>query len=407
MALSSLIPALIADRHENCFVIGLGTGVSAGELAALDETRKVTVAEISIAVIAANPLFESGNLGVWKSPKVEIVRGDAYRALLRSDDRYDVILSEPSNPWVSGVEMLYSREFLEAARDRLAPGGVYGQWFHLYETNPKIVALVLRTYVSVFPYVSVWFTGGMDLLLLGIDGSERALDVAALEARFDRPDFAEGFARVEIDHFSQLLAHELIPLGTLHAEKLVGPIQTLRQPILSDWAARSFFKGGKSRLAPHSSDRHQEVAIRNSLLHRYAADDEILSEEIFDAATHETCRFKRFENCATYLARWSLDHPDSERRRDALAGLRELGLKQVPNLSGELHALYDVQLPGIPRSLTSLDLRRLTGRFIDYYVHPVPFDREALASIWERCRGAGCDEARTYLAGFFWDDQGP
>ena len=410
MVLSALVPALIAERPENCFVIGLGTGVSAGELAALEAVQKVTVAEISPAVIAADPLFEAGNLGAWKSPKVDIIRGDAYRTLLRSDSRYDVIVSEPSNPWVSGVEMLYSREFLEAARSHLAPGGVYGQWFHLYETSPEVVALVMRTYASVFTHVSVWFTLGPDLLLLGIDRPDRALDVAALEARFRQPDFAAGFARVEIDRFPQLLAHELIPLGTLHAERLDGPIHTLRRPILSDWAARSFFSGGMARIVPYSSERQQKASVQNSLLRRYGGEGEALSEEIYDAATYETCRFNSTQGCATYFARWGLEYPNSVRRREALAEWRGRGAQRRQHLTrdrlDELRSLYDGRVAVSAGGLTSGDIRLLTSRFIDYYVYALPFARGALASIWERCRGAGCQEARAYLADFLWDVDG-
>ncbi len=103
---------------------------------------------------------------------------------------YDVIVSEPSNPWVIGVEMLYSRELLEAARERLTPGGVYAQWLHSYETDSEVVALVLRTYTSVFPHVSVWYTQGADMLLLGFNEVDRALDVEVLRERFMQDDFA-------------------------------------------------------------------------------------------------------------------------------------------------------------------------------------------------------------------------
>ena len=112
MAISGLLPALIADRHERAFVIGWGTGVTAGELAALAQTQRVEVAEISRGVIASAPLFDAANLGASRSPKVSIAQGDAYRLLAQSGERYDVIVSEPSNPWVVGVEMLYSFEFL-------------------------------------------------------------------------------------------------------------------------------------------------------------------------------------------------------------------------------------------------------------------------------------------------------
>ena len=179
-------------------------------------------------------------------------------------------MSEPSNPWVAGVEMLYTREFLEAARSRLALGGVYGQWFHVYETDREVVNLILRTYASVFPHVSVWYMTGPDLLVLGMDRPGRALDVRALESRFRQPDFAAAFGRVEIDRFPQLLAHELIPLGTLHAEELEGPIHSLRRPILSDLAARAFFVGAKVGVDAFMSENHQKVSVGNSLLRRYA-----------------------------------------------------------------------------------------------------------------------------------------
>jgi SAM-dependent methyltransferase len=195
MALTALVPALLAESPERAFVIGYGTGVTAGELAALELTRVVHVAEISQGVIEAAPLFDEGNLNASKNPKVTIQRGDAYRTLLRSEGQYDLILSEPSNPWVTGVEMLYSVEFLDAARRRLAPGGVYAQWFHLYELDVETVELVLRTYASVFPHVSVWYTMASDLLLLGFDRPEHALDVGAIEERFRRPDFADRARR--------------------------------------------------------------------------------------------------------------------------------------------------------------------------------------------------------------------
>ncbi len=115
--LLALVPALISEQPARSFVIGFGTGVTAGELASLEESREVQVAEISPAVIAAAPLFDFGNLGASLNPKLTIVRGDAYRTLLRSPGQFDLIVSEPSNPWVTGIEMLYSREFLTAARD--------------------------------------------------------------------------------------------------------------------------------------------------------------------------------------------------------------------------------------------------------------------------------------------------
>jgi spermidine synthase len=396
MALTALIPALMAERHERAFVIGWGTGVTTGELAALDATREVRVAEISRAVIAASPLFDVGNLAASKNPKVEVVRGDAYRSLLRSDGEYDLIVSEPSNPWVTGVEMLYSKEFLEAARMRLSPGGVYAQWFHVYESNVDVVSLVLRTYAEVFPHVSVWFALGPDLLLLGFDDPERALDVAALERRFDQPDFRAGFGRVGIEDFPSVVAHELLPLGLLHATPLEGEIQTLRNPILSYRAGRAFFKGTQSWLPPFTTPAHRDVAMKNSLLLRLASSQDVLPESIIAAAAREMCRLGRTQQCATLFARWQLDRPGSPRMKAALSEARrgernaaqELGQRQLRGLQ----MLFDGRVPDVPEPALAQQAERLTERFLRYYHHAAPFDRRVIDASWRRCRGDDCDE---------------
>ena len=408
MALTALIPALIAESHERCFVIGLGTGVTVGELAALDGTRKVTVAEISQAVIAANPLFAAGNRGASTNPKIELIRGDAYRTLLRSTEQYDVIASEPSGVWVAGVEMLYTREFLEAARSRLAPGGVYGQWLQSYETDSEVISLILRSYLEVFPHVSVWYMGGSDLLLLGMNRSDRALDVRALESRFRQPDFAAGFGRVEIERFPQLLAHELIPLGALHAEELEGPIHTLRRPILSDLAARAFFRGSPpARVGPYVSKSHRMVSVSNSLLHRYAGDAEVLSEEIFELAARETCRFRRMEDCANFVARWSVDHPDSALWSATLSVLRKTTRSKNSSLRPErlrrMHAFYSGRfIPGEDAAPPHVEARRVTNFFLNHYNHIVPFDRRVLEEVWGRCGGEDCEAERARVEDLLW-----
>jgi len=406
MALAALVPALMAEHDDRAFVIGLGTGVTAGELAALQSTREVVVAEISQGVIDANPHFERGNLAPLRSPKTRVIRADAYRALQGSPGQYDVIVSEPSNPWVMGVEMLYSREFLEAARKSLAPGGVYGQWFHLYESNTGIVELVFRNYASVFPYVSVWFTLGPDILLLGFDRPDRALDVEALRERFWRPDFVAGFERVGIRRFPQLLAHELLPLGILHAVELQGELHTLRHPILSDRAARAFFVGRMAQLPLYLSDAHREQAARNSLLRRFAGGGDTFSEDVLESVTHETCRLYRSKECATFFALWQVEHPGSSQLADALARSRKrLGSRAGAIAPGRLASLGRFHSgEGLEGSYTvsAKKALALSNDFVDHYHHAAPFDLGLLESLWRHCRGEDCDETRREVLAGVW-----
>ena len=399
MAMMALLPAWMSDRVERCFVIGLGTGVTVGELAALDDTREIEVAEISRGVIDAAPLFDSGNQAASKSPKVRVRRGDAYRTLLQTPGRFDVIASEPSNPWVSGVEMLYSVEFLEAARGRLAPGGVFAQWFHSYETDTATVELVLRNYASVFPSVSVWSTLGADVILLGSDGSDPAVDMARLEQRFLRPDFRRGFARAGIETFPALLAHEVLPVGAVRLEALPGPLHTLRHPILSDQAARAFFRGGSGVLPRFAMPESAAPGARNSLLRRYAGTpDGGLLEEALDAAVKATCGAGRYGDCATFLARWKHDHPDSAGLERALAAERRKG--QAAEQLGDLELAQIAGLFGDgsgPRPKAGKALARAeatTQRFLLHYLHAVPFDRQALEAAWRVCRTDACNFKR-------------
>jgi hypothetical protein len=250
--------------------------------------------------------------------------------------------------------------------------------------------------------------GGLDLLLLGMDESDRALDVRALEARFRQPDFTTAFGRVKIDRFPQLLAHELIPLGTLHAEEFQGPIHTVRRPRLSDLAARAFFLGSQvPHVDPFMSENHQKVSVENSLLRRYAGGAEVLPDEIFEISAREVCRFKRVRDCSAIIARWSVDHPDSDRWRATLSSLRKAVRSRNPSLSSSrlerLHALHSGRvIPGEDAAPAHVEARRATELFLNHYHHVIPFDRGVLEEAWGRCNGEECEAERAQFEGMLW-----
>lgn len=386
MALVAVLPALLAERTESALVIGLGTGVTAGELAALPAMRDVQVAEISAGVVAAAPLFDFANLSASKSPKVSVVRSDAYRLLRRSQRRFDVIVSEPSNPWVTGVEMLFSREFLEAAKSRLAPGGVYVQWMHAYEMDTETVALVLRTYASVFPHVSVWWSLGYDLLLVGFESERHALDLGRISARAARPEVAAPLRRTEIAGLPALLAHELLPLDVVAAARNDGELHTLLHPILSDRAARAFFCGAPATLPPMVSSEARRVGAENSLLRRLALQGGgILPEATRGEVVTEVCRWRPVE-CATQLAQWRYDDPASQglaaqlvRQRDTRPARAELDPARLDSLVELFGALGPAGAQSFEQATS------LTELFVGAYTHAAPFAPDVVQRIWERC----------------------
>ncbi len=402
MGLLGLLPALFADRHERAFVIGWGCGVSAGELASLPGTREVVVAEISRAVLGAAPWFEDLNGFAFSHPAVRIVESDAYRSLLRSRGRFDVIVSEPSNPWVSGVEMLYSEELLRAARSRLAPGGIYAQWFHTYETDEASLELILRTTTAVFEHVALWYGLGTDLILLAFD-DPRVYDLSRLASRIQQEAFRAGLARSQVHGLAALLAHELWPLGVAQRVQSEGPLHTLEHPRLGHRAARAFFVGSEGSLPPSASLRAPRARPEPSLLAAWLERPEAESEEARRELVWETCRH-RAQECVTLLAWWSRRAPGSAARRELLRWIRShpLESRQIPlDRLPELTRLYgaDRQLPVDARTVL-----RLGRAYVDFHHHGVPFPRGELEAVRRRCRDrpgepGSCAEAVERLSG--------
>ena len=162
-----LAPLVSRPRAKSSLLVGYGTGVTASVLAAAPGMTRVKIVEIEPAVLQMDSLFRSVNASVLTWPNVRVVVDDARSALQLDRDRYDVIVSEPSNPWIAGIATLYTPEFFRIAQSRLSDDGVFCQWIQLYQLPLPVVAGIVRSLRQVFPHVNVWFGGTADLLVLG------------------------------------------------------------------------------------------------------------------------------------------------------------------------------------------------------------------------------------------------
>jgi spermidine synthase len=162
-----LAPIVARPGASSAFVIGYGTGVTAHVLATVPGMTRVKVVEIEPEVIGTDSLFHGVNDSVRFRPNVHVVLDDARSALQLDRERYDVIVSEPSNPWIAGIATLYTPEFFRIAKARLHDDGVFCQWIQLYQLPLPIVAGIVRSLREVFPHVNVWFGGTADILVLG------------------------------------------------------------------------------------------------------------------------------------------------------------------------------------------------------------------------------------------------
>lgn len=388
MSLAALIPALIAEKLDRAFVIGWGTGITVGELAALEDVKEITVAEISPGVMQMDKWFEEVNLGARASEKVRVDRSDAYRSLLRAEGEYDLIVSEPSNPWMAGVEMLFSHEFLTSARDRLAPGGVYVQWMHQYEMDEAALELVLRTYDEVFPEVSIWFGTGPDLLLLGFPEAGRSIDVAQIEERVARSDIAAGLERSGIASTAALMAHELWPTGVLKSLALDGPVHTLFHPRLNHVAAHAFFQGRSAKLPFSGFKAAGEIGRRNSTFRRWRSRRRGLSDAEWHAFVAEACD-KRRAQCAGWVTEWRVALPDSPLLDEFVVSL---GVEQPWFGKGTLPEITLLDLFALRSGRLfegsapdPMDAVYATDLYEAFFTHGAGLLPSRLTQVWRRC----------------------
>jgi spermidine synthase len=165
-----LLGAILNPSARRSLVIGLGTGSSAGWLGAVPGMERVDVVELEPLVVDVARVCDEVNRNALANANVYVSIGDARETLLTARERYDLIVSEPSNPFRAGVASLFTREYYEAARDRLTDRGLFLQWVQMYEIDERTLRTVYATVASVFPHVETWEAGASDLILVGSEG---------------------------------------------------------------------------------------------------------------------------------------------------------------------------------------------------------------------------------------------
>lgn len=230
------IPMLIHPDPKEVVVVGLGSGITFGSVLTHPVGRAECV-EISPAVVRAAAYFRDWHDDVTKNPKGTIILDDARNYLLSTEKRYDVIVAEPSKPWISGVSNLFTREAYEIYRDRLKPGGLLCQWFHYYSMSPTDFKITLRTFLSVFPYAEVWNADNNVFLLGSMEPIQ--IDTRRMEERMSEEKVAADLDRIELATPYLLLGHFLF--GEKEARQYVGegPINTDNLPIIEFSAPRN------------------------------------------------------------------------------------------------------------------------------------------------------------------------
>jgi spermidine synthase len=245
--LSGHIPMLFMPDAKDVMVIGHGSGVTTGAMSLHPSVERIDVVEISKAVLDADFLFKPFNHAVLDSPKTHVYQDDARTFLRTVPRKYDLIVSQPSNPWIAGIGSLFTDNFFRDCKARLNPGGIMMVWFHHYEQSDETIELIVRTINSEFPHVEAFMTVESDVICLATM-EPLTVDFARMEERFEMPVIRQDLARVTCFNLATLFAYHGMAANHFRAMSGQGPLNTDDHQLLEYKGARNMFIGQNAHL---------------------------------------------------------------------------------------------------------------------------------------------------------------
>jgi spermidine synthase len=239
--MSGLIGAALHPKPAKALVVGLGTGSTGGWLAAVPTMERVDVVELEPAIVRVTERCAPVNHNALLNPKLHITIGDGREVLLTTREKYDLIVSEPSNPYRAGVAGLFTREYYQSVDRCLRPGGMFFQWVQAYEIDDRTMQIFYRTLGSVFSNIESWQTAGGDLLLLASHSPVR-YGVEALRTRLAEEPFKSALpAAWRADGLEDFLGHYVgnVAVAQTLQHLTTGPLNTDDRTVIEFAFARS------------------------------------------------------------------------------------------------------------------------------------------------------------------------
>ncbi len=282
MRLQRMLGHISALNHlepQTVLIVGFGSGMTAGTFVLYPSVKKIVICEIEPLIPqVVSKYFSTENYDVLNDPRTEVVYDDARHYLRNTNEKFDVITSDPVHPWIKGAAALYTQEYFELARRHLNPGGVVSQWVPLYESSLDVVKSEIATFTSVFPQGVIWGNDvnhvGYDLVLLGKEGSF-TINVDEMHARLNRPDHVR-------------VAQSLTEVGFKSVVELLATYAG-RGPDLTIWLSDAAINRDRNLrlqyLAGMGLNRFNNEAIYNSLLtYRTYPKDLFIASEVAESA---------------------------------------------------------------------------------------------------------------------------
>ncbi len=235
------LPLFLKPDAKEVLVIGMGSGVTSG--AALKHPiESLECIEISKAVLeGSRRWFSEFNGNIFEDRRFRTVSMDARHYLNITPKQYDVIISEPSNPWITGVSNLFTRESFQQIKNQLVPGGIACQWIHYYSMDSDDLKMIMRTFADVFPYSSAWSFIAGDMMLIG-STQPYAIDYDRLQTTLANDRINRSLARVKMNSGIKLIAGFVMDKEQIHQFSRNAAINTDDRPLLEFSAPKALLK---------------------------------------------------------------------------------------------------------------------------------------------------------------------
>ena len=304
------LPCLLNTKATNALVVGLGSGMTCGAILRHTNILSLQAVEISPEVVQAAHLFTNFNDNVFANPRLHVAIEDAKSFLKTTDRKFDMIISEPSNPWMAGVAAVFSLEYYQSCADRLAKGGTMVQWVQTYETSDLTLRTVIKTFSAVFPFVSIWRGQSGDIILVGTTELP-ATDIEALVARIRDPRVGRDMARGGFSEPLAFLSREIIsPRNGAFLARPEDIVHSDFYPTLDYSAQLGFFVGQSASI--HEQCDETKSARPQTLLGEYLRTVPLKPEE-FRAAAGAVVDLQFADAALIYslVQRWALVETNS------------------------------------------------------------------------------------------------
>ena len=199
------LPLLMHQDPNNALVIGLASGISLGSVG-LYPLKEIDCVEISPAMLEACRFFDEYNYRILDDPRVNTIVADGRNHLALTEKKYDIIISQPSNPYFAGIADLFTREFFELCSRRLAKEGVMCTWVQSYNIDMETFQSIVHTFDAVFPDMTLWRVGKSDCILVGSRGT-LDVDYDQFIKQINGQAISSDLARIGIQTLPEIFSH--------------------------------------------------------------------------------------------------------------------------------------------------------------------------------------------------------